>query len=277
MDTSFLKEYAQTRGYMLGRPQKPKISPDGKTVLFLRADPKTPKMKLFEFDVATGKTKELLSPEMLLKGGEENLTPEEKARRERQRVTVGGFTDFHLDKEGKHILVMLAGKLYVFDRAAGKATELKTGEGGAIVDPKWSPDGKKVAYVRGFDVYVYDLAAGKESAVTKGGTATKTHGLAEFVAQEEMGRLQRLLVEPGRQAHRLRGGGPHRRRDVVDRRPAEARPEAGRAVLPAARQEERRGEARHHPRRGRQDGVGRVGPREVRVPGKGRLGRSTVR
>jgi dipeptidyl-peptidase-4 len=188
LDTSFLKEYAETRGYMLGRPQKPKISPDGKTVLFLRAEPKTPKMKLFEFDVTTGQTKELLSSEMLLKGGEENLTPEEKARRERQRVSIGGFTDYHLDKDGKNILVMLGGKLYVFDRAVGKATELKTGEGGAIVDPKWSPDGKMIAYVRGFDVYVYDLATGKESAVTTGGTAMKTHGLAEFVAQEEMGR-----------------------------------------------------------------------------------------
>lgn len=188
LDTSFLKEYAETRGYMLGRPQKPKISPDGKTVLFLRAEPKTPKMKLFEFDVTSGQTKELLSPEMLLQGGEENLTPEEKARRERQRVSIGGFTDYHLDKDGKNILMMLGGKLYVFDRAAGKATELKTGEGGAIVDPKWSPDGKMIAYVRGFDVYVYDLATGKESAVTTGGTATKTHGLAEFVAQEEMGR-----------------------------------------------------------------------------------------
>ncbi|HVL11613.1 MAG TPA: alpha/beta fold hydrolase [Gemmata sp.] len=188
LDTTFLKQYAETRGFMLGRPQKPKIAPDGKTVLFLRADPKAPKMKLFEFDVASGKTKELLSPAMLLQGAEENLSPEEKARRERQRVSVGGFTDFHLDKEGKNVLVALSGKLYVFDRATAKATELKTGEGGAIVDPKWSPDGKQIAYVRGYDVYVYDLAAGKESAVTTGGTATKTHGLAEFVAQEEMGR-----------------------------------------------------------------------------------------
>ena len=188
MDTSFLKQFAETRGFMLGRPQKPKFTPDGKTVLFLRADPKSPKLKLFEFDVATGKTKELLSPEMLLKGGDENLTPEEKARRERQRVSVGGFADYHLDKDGKNVLVALSGKLFVFDRATGKATELKTGKGGAIVDPKWSPDGKLIAYVRDYDVYVYDLAAGKESAVTTGGTAIKTHGLAEFVAQEEMGR-----------------------------------------------------------------------------------------
>jgi dipeptidyl-peptidase-4 len=188
LDTSFLRLYAETRGFMLGRPQKPKITPDGKAVLFLRAEAKTPKLKLYEFDVASGQTKELLSPELLLQGADENLTPEEKARRERQRVTVGGFTDFHLDPDGKRVLVKLSNKLYVFDRAAGKATELKTGEGGAIVDPKWSPDGKLIAYVRGYDVYAYDPAAGKEWAVTTGGTAVKTHGLAEFVAQEEMDR-----------------------------------------------------------------------------------------
>src|SRR5919206_118311 len=68
VDTSFLKQYAETRGFMLGRPQKPKVTPDGKAVLFLRAEPTVAKMKLFEFDVATGKTKELLSPELLLKG-----------------------------------------------------------------------------------------------------------------------------------------------------------------------------------------------------------------
>jgi dipeptidyl-peptidase-4 len=187
-DTAFLKLYAETRGFMLGRPTKPKVSPNGKTVLFLRSGPKAPKNSLFEFDVATGKTRELLAPEMLLKGADENLTPEEKARRERQRVSVGGFADYHLNPSGTHILVKLANSLFVFDRAANKATELKTGKDGAIVDPKWSPDGKLIGYVRGWDVYAYDLAAEKESAITAGGTQVKTHGLAEFVAQEEMGR-----------------------------------------------------------------------------------------
>src|SRR5262249_6498799 len=171
------------------RPQNAKVSPDGKTVLFLRAEPDNPKLKLFEFDVASGQTKELLSPATLLKDAEENLTPEEKARRERMRLSAGGFADFHFDNTGKNILLPLSGKLFVFDRATGKVTELKTGEGGALVDPKWSPDGKKIAYVRGFDVYVYDLAASKESPITKGGTVIKTHGLAEFVAQEEMSRF----------------------------------------------------------------------------------------
>jgi len=188
-DTSFLKQFAETRRFQLGRPQNPKVSPDGKTVLFLRAEPGKPALKLFEFDVATAKTRELLSPQALLKGGEENLTPEEKARRERMRLSAGGIADFHFDPTGTRLLLPLSGKLFVFDRGTEKATELKTGEGGSILDPKWSPDGKKVSYVRGYDVYTIDVATNTESAVTKGGTALKPHGIAEFVAQEEMARF----------------------------------------------------------------------------------------
>src|SRR5476651_2327168 len=147
MDTSFLKLYAETRGFMLGRPVKPKVSPDGKTVLFLRAEAKVPKMKLFEFDVATGKTKELLSPEPLLKGADEHLTPEEKARRERQRVSVGGFTTFQLSDDGALVLVSLSGRLYLFHRSTGQVRELDTGKG-TVVDPKFSPDGQSLAYVK---------------------------------------------------------------------------------------------------------------------------------
>jgi dipeptidyl-peptidase-4 len=187
LDARFLRDYAETRGFMLGRPAKAKPTPNGKAVLFLRSQPRVPKLSLFEFDVATAKTRELLTPEAVLKGAAENLSPEEKARRERQRVSVGGFADYQLSEDGRLVLLSLSGKLYVFDRTSAKVQELATGNG-TIVDPKFSPDGKQVGYVRDHDVYVYDLGTGREKAVTTGGTREKTHGLAEFVAQEEMDR-----------------------------------------------------------------------------------------
>ncbi len=199
MDASFLRLYAETRGFQLGRPVRPKPTADGKFVLFLRAKPRVPKLSLYEFDTATGKTRELLTPEQLLKGAEEHLSPEEKARRERQRVSVGGFTDFQLSPDGKQVLVALSSKLYLVDRVTGKADELPTGEG-VIVDPKFSPDGEGIAYVRNHDLYVMDNSLTNETALTTGGTEKKTHGLAEFVAQEEMGRFTGYWWAPNGQS-----------------------------------------------------------------------------
>ncbi len=184
----FLRDLAETRGWSLGLPVKAQPTPDGQAVLFLRAQPRTPRLGLFEFDVATGQTRELVTPDQLLGGGAETLSAAEQARRERMRVTVSGFTDFQVSQDGSRLLLSLGGKLYEYDRRGGTATELNTGEG-TLVDPKLSSDGRSVGYVLDQDVRVYDLAKRRERAVTTGGTEAVTHGLAEFVAQEEMDRF----------------------------------------------------------------------------------------
>ncbi|GMT97439.1 S9 family peptidase [Corallococcus caeni] len=179
---------------MNGRPVGARITPDEKSVLFLRTSPTSNVRMLYAFDVASGQTRELLTPEALLKGAEETLSPEEKARRERMRVSARGFTSYSLSEDGKRLLVSLSGRLYVVDHSTGKSTEVKTGPG--VIDPRLSPDGKQVAYVREHDVYRVDLTANQEKRVTQGGTADKTHGLAEFVAQEEMGRFSGYWWSP---------------------------------------------------------------------------------
>ena len=188
VDTTYLRTLAQTRSFQLGRPTHPKPTPDGKAVLFLRSEPRSSKLSLFEFNVETGKTRELLSPADVLKGAEEKLSPEEKAARERMRVSVAGFTNFQLSEDGALILLTLSGKLYTVDRAKTGVRELPTGKG-FLLDPKFSPDGKKVSYVRDNDIYILDLATQKEQRVTTGGTEAIPHGVAEFVAQEEMARF----------------------------------------------------------------------------------------
>jgi dipeptidyl-peptidase-4 len=195
----YLRQHALTRGFLLGRPVKPKPTPDGKSVLFLRGEARSPKLKLYEFDLASQQTRELLSPDTILKGAEESLTPEEKARRERQRVSAAGFADYQISDDGQRILVSLSGKLYLLERGSGAIRELATPPG-TIIDPKFSPDGQRIGYVRDHDVSVYDLATNREQPITTGGTPSKTHGLAEFVAQEEMSRFSGWWWSPDGQS-----------------------------------------------------------------------------
>src|SRR3954466_5301547 len=113
---SFLREFAETRRYLAGRPTNAQLTADAKWVLFLRATQKDPRQLLYELDLASGQTKELLTPESLLKGASETLTVEEKARLERQRVTARGFTSYQVSRDGAKVLVVLSGKLYVVER-----------------------------------------------------------------------------------------------------------------------------------------------------------------
>ncbi len=195
MDREFIRRVALTKSFQLGTPVGATPTPDGKSVLFLRAKARDRSQSLYELDLAKGRTKELLTPEAVAKGPE-TLSQEERARRERMRVTTAGFSTFEMSRDGARVLVTLSGRLYVLTRATGAVKELKTGEGAAI-DPHLSPDGKRVAYVRGADVYAVSTDDdAREIAITRGGTATRTHGLAEFVAQEELERYRGFWWSP---------------------------------------------------------------------------------
>jgi len=65
-----------------------------------------------------------------------------------------------------------------------------------VIDPRLAPDASHLAYVRDQDLYVVDVASGRERRLTQGGTEAITHGLAEFVAQEEMGRFEGYFWSP---------------------------------------------------------------------------------
>ncbi|MBA4136480.1 MAG: peptidase [Opitutus sp.] len=181
----FFRDMAETRNFTLGRPVAPKITPDGASVIFLRAQPRNPTLRLYEFTIATGEERELLSPEQLLGGGEEKLTAEEKARRERQRQSLRGFTSFQISRDGARLLVVLSGRAYVIDRATLKFTELPAEN---LIDPRFSPDGKFVAAVKDRELQMFDLAANRAMQITHGAGEKVSHGLSEFVAQEEMNR-----------------------------------------------------------------------------------------
>ncbi|MES2697544.1 MAG: prolyl oligopeptidase family serine peptidase [Verrucomicrobiota bacterium] len=196
---AFFRELAATRNYTLGRPVSPKLTPDGKHAIFLRSLPRDPTLLLFELELTTGRERELLTPAQLLGGADEQLSAEEKARRERQRQSLKGFTAFQMSRDGTRLLVTLSGKLYLVQRADLRITELP---GSGWIDPRFSPDGTAVA-AAGSDreLHVIDLIATPPvaRAVTVGATPTLAHGTAEFVAQEEMSRNEGYWWSPDSQ------------------------------------------------------------------------------
>jgi dipeptidyl-peptidase-4 len=176
---------AATRNYTLGMPSHALPTPDGRSVLFLRSGARDTKLRLFRYDLSGGATMELARPD----AGPEHLSVEEKARRERARMTLSGITDFQLSHDGATVLVSQGDRLGRIASAGGAATPAMVPvPGSGWIGPRLSPDGRFLAAVRDNDLHVVDLASGQDRPVTSGGSDTLTHGLAEFAAAEELER-----------------------------------------------------------------------------------------
>src|ERR1700724_893220 len=143
--------------------------PGGRAVLFLRSGPRSFVRDLYELDPQAGDERLLASAEQLLGGGEERLSAEEKARRERARLPARGIASFALPDDGARVLVPLSGRLFVIERSTGAVRELPAA-GGYPLDPRFSPDGARVACVRDGDLYVIDVATGSQRRPTTGAT-----------------------------------------------------------------------------------------------------------
>jgi dipeptidyl aminopeptidase/acylaminoacyl peptidase len=194
-DPKFLEQYSATYHFSLGTPQAIRVAQGGRTVVFLRSAARSFVRDLYEVDVANGRERLLASAEKLLGGGEQHLSAEEKARLERARIAARGITVYDLSQDGARVVVPLSGRLFAGERATGAFHQLPS-EGGDPLDPRFSPDGARVACVRGGDLYVIDVAAGTQRRLTAGATPTLSHGLAEFVAQEEMERREGYWWSP---------------------------------------------------------------------------------
>ena len=170
---------------------KPQIAPDGSRVTFLRGkDRDRNRLDLWEYDIASGQTRLLVDSSVVLPG-EEVLSDEEKARRERQRIAaLSGIVDYQWSPDGKALLFPLGGELYFYDltKSGRDAVRKLTNGGGFATDPKISPKGGFVSFIRDRNLWVIDLASGKEVQLTRDGSDTIGNGVAEFVADEEMDR-----------------------------------------------------------------------------------------
>ena len=170
---------------------KVQLAPDGRRITYLRAaaDDRD-RFDLWQYEADSGRASLLLDARNL-SPAPALLTPEEQARRERQRIaSLHGIVDYALAADGRRLLVPLSGELYLYDFDAPPAAQLRRVEAGGPgpTDAQLSSTGRYVSYVRGQDLYAYDLLVGRELRLTTDGGGAISNGAAEFVAQEEMQR-----------------------------------------------------------------------------------------
>lgn len=169
-------------------PNNLAFSPDDRWITYLYSPEKSLVNQLFVYDTQTGRSELLITPPQ---GGttEQTVSREEALRRERQRQYSQGVTQYSWAENANHLIAPIKGSLYACE---GPGTPLRllveAGEK-PILDPQISPDGEQVAYVKDAEIYVIPFSGGVPRQVTDRARQTgKTHGLAEFVAQEEIGR-----------------------------------------------------------------------------------------
>src|SRR5262245_38433777 len=66
MNPEFLEQYAATYRFNLGKPNTIRLSPDGKTILFLRSGPRSFVHTLYEYDVSKEEERVVLTSEQVI-------------------------------------------------------------------------------------------------------------------------------------------------------------------------------------------------------------------
>ncbi|MFE5736441.1 S9 family peptidase [Streptomyces celluloflavus] len=196
---SFPRQHARTQRFTLGAPRDYAVSPDGARVVFLRSPSGTDRaQRLWVLNLNEGREFAAADPSALLAGADEELSPQERARRERTREGSAGIIGYAVDSAVELASFTLSGRLFVSELRAGTTRELPAR--GPVVDPRPSPDGRYVAYAAEgrLRVIAVDGAADGhgDRALAEPDGPEVTWGLAEFIAAEEMARHRGFWWSP---------------------------------------------------------------------------------
>ncbi len=196
---SYPRLAARTLRFTLGVPRAVTVSPDGSTVRFIRTpDGVTRTGQLWEHDVESGVETLLVDPVALLGAGDEELSAEERSRRERSREGAAGIVGYDVDDTGRWATFALSGRLWA-THLGTKATRELPSEG-AVIDPRLDPTGRRVAYAAGGALHVVELADAAHATIASPTSSTEVWGQAEFIAAEEMDRMRGFWWSPDGQS-----------------------------------------------------------------------------
>jgi dipeptidyl-peptidase-4 len=189
------RQLARTRRFSLGLPAGATVSPDGRTVFFLRSRAgDDPVGCLWAVDRVTGAERLLADPVSLLGGAAEQLTAAERTRRERTREMSAGIVGFAADRNCGLLAFALSGQLWVARPAEGSVRRLPVQEPAG--DPRPDPGGRAVGYLSGGAVRVVDAAGPGDRLIAAPDGPAVSFGRPEHVAAESMGRYRGYWWSP---------------------------------------------------------------------------------
>ncbi len=196
---SFPLLQARTRRFTLGAPTDFSISPDGARIAFLQStSPTDPVKRLLIAEVATPFVPMVAADPAALLVGSEELSPVEKARRERLRESGAGIVSYSTDDAMSVATFGLSGFVGVArldetgEAAAARLLELT----GPAIDPQVDPTGSWIAWVANGSLYVSSVDGHDERCLLDSESDTHSWGLANFLAAEEFDRVRGFWWAP---------------------------------------------------------------------------------
>lgn len=172
------------------------MAPDGARVAFLRSSSGSDRANsLWVLDLPDGTERLAADPGALLGGASEQLSAEERARRERSREGGAGIVGYATDAAVETASFALSGRLFTASLTTGETRELPVP--GPVIDPRPAPDGRHIAYVSQGALRVVGADGEGDRALAEPESEQVTYGLAEFIAAEEMSRTRGFWWAPG--------------------------------------------------------------------------------
>jgi len=175
-------------------PGEFRFSFDGRALYYLAGEGRDMARLLVREEVATGRREVVARPPARPQGASEAAGREEILRRERQRIQDRGITQYVLAEKAEVAVFAYEGALYLV--RPGQEPVRLTETGSTALDPQLSPDGRLLAFVRNDDLVLLDLSTRTEKRLTEGARDGLTHGVAEYIAQEEMDRFSGFWWSP---------------------------------------------------------------------------------
>jgi dipeptidyl-peptidase 4 len=153
---------------------------------------------LWTYDLANGETQQLTKMVSGASDATETFSLDEELRRERIRQRGSGVVSYQFSQaaagEPLSLLISFSGQLFL---ARGSETLTPLLDSAGATDARLSPDGSLVAFVRSSEILVVTTnGTGRPRALTSGAMDGVTNGLAEYIAQEEMERLDGYWWSP---------------------------------------------------------------------------------